>query len=90
MAKVSKPDTPGRVGELGGGIDSVDKEATTGGVRPEGGGEQGRGETEEEEEEGVCDGGVGVGNEEDEDKPRTTSQPPSVTFSDRLNSTNAA
>ena len=105
IAKVSKPDTPGRVGELGGGIDSVDKEATTGGVRPEGGVEQGGGDPEEddkaggeteekEEEEGACDGGVGVGddtgNEEDEDKPRTTSQPPSVILSDRLNSTNAA
>ena len=87
MAKVSKPDTPGREGELGGGIDSADEEATTGGERPEGGGEQGGGETEEEEEEeGVCDSGVGmgedVGNEDDEDKPRTTSQPPSVLLSD--------
>ena len=103
IAKISKPDTPGRVGELGGGIDNVDEEATTGGVRPEGGVEQGGGDLEEddkaggeteEEEEGACDGGVGVGddtgNEEDEDKPRTTSQPLSVILSDRLNSTNAA
>ena len=80
----------------------MDKETTTGGVGLEGGGEQGGGELEEddgaggetEEEEEACDGGVGVGdeidNEEDEDKPRTTSQPPSVIPSDRLNSTNAA
>ena len=87
IAKVSKPDTPGRVGELSGSIEQ-------GGGDPEEDDKAG-GETEdEEEEEGVCDGGVGVGEdmskEEDEDKPCTTSQPLPVISSDRLNSTNAA